>query len=186
MASTSEASASTSAPRAKRPRSDDDYIVNPDTGRKVLKSGAIGKRVLAAANSEPPARAAKRRRRTSPETRLAEALESRALSDVVPVNSPPFANPIYLLTNGGKWLAFRFAHVVGGVRTLESALCDLHPEQADKVRRASLLVLGTMLALRSRGKTVTLGILHPVDWTIWNEVAMFSTTASMRNALMRQ
>lgn len=155
---------------------DDDYVINPSTGRKVKKSGPLGRKILAGMIPEKKRSNGSRTRRTR---------ETPPRPNHISLGDETGLMCISLVTRQGHWSGVRLAHFVDGMQAVKSALSECHPEHVDTIERICLLILGTVVLLRRRSKSVTLGCLASTNWTTWTDKSIFSDNTTLITNLLR-
>ncbi len=139
---------------------DDEYIINPKTNRRVKKTGVVGRHIIEqreldalqdpnnATTTVPTPIKKKVKRRV-------RIIQERPLR--IPVINDAGLMSISLVTRQGNWLGLSLAHFVDGMRQVRSALYECHPECVDIINKTFLNILGAVILLKKRSKSVTLG-----------------------------
>lgn len=136
----------------------DEFIVNPQTGRRVRRDGAVGRRILAS-QTQPTTESiqpvttsnqhVKKRRRT-----LTQSSPSLVPPPIKEISLPGVKCMIYtlLLNKQEKWRGYPLRLCIDGINSIKSALADLHPELAPTIKKTCLVILGCILLLHRRVK----------------------------------
>lgn len=145
------------------PRENDPgYILNPRTGRYVLRDGAVGKRVLSEGVATDPSVLNQPRplcKKKPPDIQFVSPLLPR------PTQIPP--RSILALDMRGMWHVFPLAHFVAGMRKVESELSELHQANAGTIKRTCLVYSVSILMRTQRDGYATLESVRGTKLTTW-------------------
>ena len=123
---------------------DERYILNPDTNRMVLKSGAIGKSIMAKKNEN-----FKVQKKTIP----------RLPKPIVPKKS------ILILDKLGCWQVFQLSHFVDGINKIRSELLGARQDKEHIINQIYITILAGISLLLKKEKSVIVESAQKVRWT---------------------
>ena len=76
-------------------------------------------------------------------------------------------------------LGSQLKHLGIGVRKVESLLSEIHPDKISMIKRTSITFLVSLLILKRKGKSVTLGSPPKNKWMIFNDKGIFSNNDTL-------
>jgi transposase len=161
---------------------DGDYILNPKTNRRVKKTGVIGRQLLQQRQLDTL-------QHPTDQTTVQTAPKKKSKRRPRPISERPSRIPVMndaglmcisVVTKQGNWLGLSLAHFVDGMRQIRSALSECHPEYVDTINKTFFHILGAVMLLKKRSKSVTLGCLRDIKWTTWTDKSNISNIDILR------
>lgn len=122
---------------------DERYILNPETNRYVLKSGAIGKSIMAKKNVK---------------------INVQKKIHYLPKPLVP-KKSILILDKLGCWQVFQLSHFVDGINKIKYELLDALPDKELIINRIYITILAGIMVLYKKEKSVTVESAGKVNWT---------------------
>lgn len=119
---------------------DERYILNPDTNRYVLKTGAIGKNIMSKKNENLK-------------------IVPRLPKPVVPKKS------ILILDKLGCWQVFQLSHFVDGINKIKSELLGAQPDKEHIINQIYITILVGIAVLIIKEKSVIVESARKIKWT---------------------
>ncbi len=124
-----------------------DYILNPKTGRYVLKSGPTGKKIsLQDTKTKTPC---------------------KKNNKIIPVQPRPKVIPpksILILNKLGLWQVFQLEHCVDGIKKVRSVLTGVHQDKELIINKICLTYLVSLLILLKKEKFVMIESARNTKW----------------------
>ena len=128
------------------------YILNPKTNHYVLKSGKVGKSILAEHDKK---------------NKKIQALLNRPYV-------PPMS--ILVLDRLGLWQVLPLAHFVAGIEKVRSVLLDVHQDKELIINQTCLKFLVATILLLKKQKSVMLESVQNIKWVTLIDSLNFSDT----------